>query len=48
MSQHTGDKSRHNRQRRKKIARRERMRGLSESLGAAATKPAKPGKSNDG
>ena len=36
MSQVTGDKSRFNRERRKGIARRARMRELRASLGAAA------------
>jgi hypothetical protein len=42
MSQHTGDKSRHNRGRRKKIVRREKMRALRKTLGGAAAAPAQP------
>jgi hypothetical protein len=42
MSQHTGDKSRHNRGRRKKIARRERMRALRETLGGAKAPAVQP------
>ena len=34
MGKITGDKSRHNRERRKKIARREKMRALRATLGA--------------
>ena len=45
MSQHTGDKSRHNRNRRKKIARRDRMRTLRETLGTSESKPGKAAKS---
>jgi hypothetical protein len=46
MSQHTGDKSRHNRNRRKKIAKRQRMRALRETLGAES-KTGKAGKPSD-
>ena len=41
MSKHTGDKSRHNRGRRKKIARRQRMRALRKTLGAGPAAEAK-------
>jgi hypothetical protein len=45
MGKVTGDKSRYNRQRRKKIARREQMRALRATLGAkgVATPQAKAG-----
>jgi hypothetical protein len=45
MSKHTGDKSRYNREQRKKIVRREKTRALSKTLGAkgaAAQQGAKP------
>jgi hypothetical protein len=47
MSQHTGDKSRHNRNRRKKIARRARMKSLRETLGAAEAKSGKGSKASE-
>jgi len=43
MGRISGDKSRFNRERRKKIARREAMRALRETMGAKGTaKPAAP------
>jgi hypothetical protein len=43
MGRVTGDKSRFNKQRRQKIAKREEMRALRDSWGTkAATPPAKP------
>jgi hypothetical protein len=41
MGRISGDKSRFNKQRRQKIAKREAMRELRKSWGAQATKPAK-------
>lgn len=39
MGKVSGDKARYNRQRRKKIARREEMRGLRNALEAKGTAP---------
>lgn len=42
MGQISGDKSRYNRQRRKKLARRERMRELEATAGAKPAVPPQP------
>jgi hypothetical protein len=42
MGQIKGDKARYNRQRRKKLARREKMRALQATLGAKATATPQP------
>lgn len=42
MGKMTGDKARYNRDRRKKIAQREKMRALRATLGATGTAAAQP------
>ncbi len=42
MGKVSGDKARYNRERRKKLARRERMRALQATLGAKATATPQP------